>query len=232
MEWMASLLLLVFLELALGLENMAFLTMVTERLPRRRRIRARWAGTILALCFRFLFLGGLSAVMSPDGSVFLPDGAAVPLWTIILLSGGAFLLYQSIKEIRGALAPAPLLVLISEKRLLAGVSMQVLAINLIFSVASTMTAVGLTRDPGIMYCAVAVASGILLLASGPVGRLLNKRVLFKILIPGARALIGGTLLSEGLGITVPRFALILILLLGFALAITNLWPRGFRSHPQ
>lgn len=201
--WMA-LLTLTFLEIVLGIDNIIFISIAANKLPENEQPKARIIGLTLALVFRIIMLFGLSYLI----------GLKEPFWTyeselisvklngqaVILFLGGIFLLYKSTAEIHHKLEGDPADNQVKVKGAgskLMGVIIQIAMIDMVFSIDSILTAVGLTKDVSIMIMAVIISIAIMLLFAGPVGRFINKHPTIQMLGLAFLLLIGFMLITEG-----------------------------------
>jgi predicted tellurium resistance membrane protein TerC len=202
-----SLLTLTFLEIVLGVDNIIFITIATNKLTPAEQPKARNIGLILAMLFRIILLFGISyliAMQQPifhlgtEGSWFYagPTGQS-----IILILGGIFLLYKSTSEIHHKLEsdPSDNEVKVQGKKghSLTNAVIQIALINIVFSFDSILTAVGLTQDVGVMIISVIISVIIMMLFSGPVGTFVNNHPTVQMLGLSFLILIGFTLIAEG-----------------------------------
>lgn len=216
----ATFALLVGLEIVLGIDNILLISILTDRLPAEQRNRARYFGLTLALVGRLLLLLGASYVVQLSEPV---------LWhlswkSIILLLGGGFLLFKAVKEIHHVVeshhadsGAGKVYATFS------AVIAQMIVLDLVFSIDSVITAVGLTDSLLVIYSAV-IASFVLVLAfAGPIASFVQKHVTLKILALSFLVTIGVTLAIEGMGGHVPKAYIYLPM--GFALAVEFLQMR-------
>lgn len=206
--WMA-LLTLVFLEIVLSVDNIVFLSIMSSKLPLNQQGKARVTGLLLAMVFRILLLFGVSMLMQLKKTIFTFDTSyidgAVSGQSIIIFGGGIFLLYKSVTEIHQKLEGIREEGKIKAKRTsFWGVIIQIVALDIIFSFDSVLTAVGMVsfKEFGyigamtIMVAAIIVAVTIMLLFSGPVSKFVNEHPTIQMLGLSFLILIAVMLLAE------------------------------------
>jgi predicted tellurium resistance membrane protein TerC len=218
---LATFALLVGLELVLGIDNILLISILTDRLEPAMRRKARLTGLAMALVGRLLLLLGASALVHMEEPVLFGFS-----WkAIVLLAGGAFLLFKAVKEIHHVVE------VVKEedgatKKVYSSFGaaiLQILLLDLVFSIDSVITAVGLTDNLAVIYSSV-IASFLLVLAfSGPVATFIQRHATLKILALSFLVTIGVTLTMEGLGGHVPKAYIYLPM--GFALAVELLQMR-------
>jgi predicted tellurium resistance membrane protein TerC len=199
-----SLLTLTFLEIVLGIDNIIFITIASNRLPEKEKPRARNIGILLAMVFRVLLLFGISYLIAMSEPLLHIEGSlisgAISGQSLILFAGGLFLLYKSVTEIHHKLEGEGIqeAMSISPKRsTLVNVIIQISIINIIFSFDSILTAVGLSDNIMIMIIAVVLSVVIMMLFAGPVGRFVNEHPTIQMLGLAFLLLIGFMLMAEG-----------------------------------
>jgi predicted tellurium resistance membrane protein TerC len=205
-EIWASLLTLTALEIVLGIDNLVFIAILTGRLPAERQNRARQIGLALALLTRLALLASITWIIGLTQPVFEVFGHPVSWRDIALAAGGLFLLYKGTREIHHALeddVPAgeePELVRTS----LAGVVVQIMLLDIVFSLDSVITAVGMANALWVMATAIVVAVAIMLMASRPLAEFVQRHPTVKMLALSFLILIGMTLIADGAGLHVPK----------------------------
>jgi len=200
-----SLLTLTVLEIVLGIDNLIFIAVLVDRLPPERRDRGRQIGIILALATRLVLLSVLSWVVGLTEPLFIVFDHGVSLRDAILIGGGLFLLTKATREIHegieGEEEAGP------EKGKHAGftaVIMQIALLDIIFSLDSVITAVGMVDNLLIMSTAVILAVIVMLVASKPVADFVSRHPTVKMLAFSFLLLIGTTLIAEGAGFHFPK----------------------------
>ncbi len=193
---------IIALEVILGIDNIIFISILADKLPENQRDKLRYWGLGLAMVLRLLLLLLISWIMALDQTLFTLFNIDFSGKNLILLSGGLFLVYKSVKEIYHKTEKAE-----SQKPVKANFNdllIQVLILDLVFSVDSIITAVGMTDVLWIMYTAVIVTVVIMLIASKPISDFIFKHPSFKILALSFLILIGTALIAEGLGTKIPK----------------------------
>jgi len=199
-----SLLTLTFLEIVLGVDNIIFISISSNKLPKEEQPKARNIGLILAMVFRIVLLFGISYLIAMQNPFFEFHNkfisGAFSGQSIILVLGGLFLLYKSVTEIHHKLEGHDETPEEKEKKgkiSLRNVIVQIALINIVFSFDSILTAVGLTDNLMIMIIAVVVSVLIMMLFAGPVGRFVNEHPTIQMLGLAFLILIGFMLIAEG-----------------------------------
>ena len=206
--WIA-LLTLTFLEIILGIDNIIFISIVTGKLPEENRKKATRLGLFLAMFMRIALLFGISILVAMKKPWFSFDfgwfSANITGQALILLLGGLFLIYKSTKEIHEKVdhkGEGEKEIKTSASKSFGGVIMQILLIDLIFSIDSILTAVGMTNGLEgalvIMICAVIISVGIMMLFAVPVGNFVNANPSIQILGLSFLILIGFMLITESM----------------------------------
>ncbi len=204
-EVIISLLTLIALEVVLGIDNIIFISILAGKLPAQQQKKARLWGILLAMVMRLALLAGISFILKLDKELFSLWGNSFSGKDIILVLGGLFLLYKSTKEIYHKLEGAAANEMAAVKQpSLSNIIGQILILDLVFSVDSIITAVGLVSEVWVMYTAVIVTVLIMLVAAAPISNFVNKHPAFKVLALSFLLLIGFTLLIEGFGVHVPK----------------------------
>ena len=205
MEQVIALLTLILLEVVLGLDNVIFISIVAARLPEHQQKKARRLGLILAMVLRLALLGIISLILKLQGDLFNVLGIGISGKDIILILGGLFLLYKASTEIyhkmEGEEGDTSKKINATTFR---SVIIQILILDMVFSVDSIITAVGMVDELWIMYVAVIITVGIMLFASEPISRFINKHPAFKMLALSFLLLIGLSLIAEGLDVHIPK----------------------------
>jgi len=208
--WIA-LLTLTVLEIVLGIDNIIFISILASKLPEDQRERARKIGLMLALVSRILLLLSVGVVSRATGELFeLPLGAVpeevkdISWRDLILFGGGAFLIWKSVKEIHAKLEGEDEHHADAKAVTLRGVLIQILILDVVFSLDSVITAVGMAEDIAVMIIAVVIAVGFMLLFSGKISAFVEKHPTIKMLALAFLVLIGVNLLAEGGGQHIPK----------------------------
>lgn len=205
MEQVIALLTLILLEVVLGLDNIIFISIVASRLPQHQQKKARQLGLILAMFLRLGLLGIISLILQLEGNLFTLFDIEISGKYLILIAGGLFLLYKASKEIyhktEGEEGDTTKEIKAITFR---SVIIQILILDLVFSVDSIITAVGMVDELWIMYVAVIVTVGIMFFASEPISRFINNHPGLKLLALSFLLLIGVSLIAEGLDFHIPK----------------------------
>jgi predicted tellurium resistance membrane protein TerC len=205
MEQVMALLTLILLEVVLGLDNVIFISIVAARLPQHQQKKARRLGLILAMVLRLALLGIISLILKLEGNVFTVFNIGISGKDIILILGGLFLLYKASTEIyhkmEGEEGDTSKNIKAKSFR---SVIIQILLLDMVFSVDSIITAVGMVDELWIMYVSVIVSVTIMLFASEPISKFVNKHPAFKMLALSFLLLIGMSLIGEGLDFHIPK----------------------------
>jgi len=209
-EGLASFAALTFLEVILGIDNIIFLAVAVQRLAPSQRPRGRRIGLTLAMALRILMLVGLVWAANLDIRLFELLGRGVTIKDVVLIAGGLFLLAKGTGEIHDAMENPESETgdsLEAEPARWAGMTsvvFQIGLINIVFSLDSVITAVGMTNDLPIMIAAVIASTLVMLFAAEPVGEFVHRRPTTKMLALSFILLIGVALVADGLGFHIPR----------------------------
>ncbi|HZH01616.1 MAG TPA: TerC family protein [Flavisolibacter sp.] len=205
MESIIALITLILLEVVLGLDNVIFISIVAGRLPEHQQKKARRLGLILAMFLRLALLGVISLILKLEGSLFTLFNIGFSGKDLILIAGGLFLLYKASKEIYHKMEGEEADEMKNIKAVtFKSVIIQILILDLVFSVDSIITAVGMVQELWIMYVAVIVTVTIMLFAAEPISRFINNHPALKMLALSFLLLIGFSLIAEGLEFHIPK----------------------------
>ena len=211
MEWLsdpqiwASLLTLTALEIVLGIDNLVFIAILAGRLPAERQGRARQVGLALALITRLALLASIVWIIGLTQPLFEVLGHAVSWRDVILIAGGFFLVYKGTREIHERLeGDAPREAASRARANFGGVVVQIMLLDIVFSLDSVITAVGMANELWVMAAAIIVAVVIMLVASGPLAAFVDRHPTVKMLALSFLLLIGMTLVADGAGFHVPK----------------------------
>ncbi|KTT03906.1 membrane protein [Pseudomonas oryzihabitans] len=199
---------LIVMEVVLGIDNLIFISILTNKLPVHQQQKARRLGIGLALVMRLGLLGTVAWIVQLTEPIIELFGKGFSWKDIILIAGGLFLLWKATKEIHHNVDPEPDSALTKggEVATLAFGSaiVQILLLDLVFSVDSIITAVGMTEHLPVMVIAVVVAVTVMLLAANPLANFINHNPTVVMLALGFLIMIGMTLIAEGFGAHVPK----------------------------
>ncbi len=199
-----ALLTLAVLEIVLGIDNIVFISILADRLPASQQNKARRLGLGAALVTRILLLLSLSWIIRLTEPIFTLGGFEVSGRDLILLLGGLFLLYKSTHEIHEKLEGKEGGRSGKAAATLTGVVLQIGLLDIIFSLDSVITAVGMANELAVMIAAIVIAIGIMMYASGPIGDFVGRHPTLKILALSFLLLIGMSLIVEALHAHIPK----------------------------
>jgi predicted tellurium resistance membrane protein TerC len=229
--WVA-LLTLTLLEIVLGIDNVIFISILVQRLPADRRDQARLIGLGLAMGMRILLLLTISWIIGLTQPLFNAFGRDFSWRDIILIGGGVFLLYKATTEIHESLEGEE--VAHGEaggggRASFGGVLFQIVLLDIVFSLDSVLTAVGMVDEILIMIAAVVVAVGVMLFASGPLSRFVHAHPSVKMLALSFLLLIGVTLIADGFGFHIDKAYIYVAI--AFSVFVEGLNLRRRSKHP-
>jgi predicted tellurium resistance membrane protein TerC len=203
----AALATLIAMEVVLGIDNLIFISILTNKLPEHQRSRARRVGIGAALFLRLALLGTIAVIVQLTAPIFTAFGHGFSWRDLILIAGGLFLVWKATKEIHHNVDPDPGPDLFDSPAAGMGFAAaigQILLLDLVFSIDSIITAVGMTEHVPIMVIAVLVAVTVMLLAADPLANFIHANPTVVMLALGFLLLIGTTLIAEGFGAHVPK----------------------------
>ncbi len=203
----AALATLIAMEIVLGIDNLIFISIATNRLPVEQRERARRVGIGLALVLRLALLGTVAFIVKLTTPVFSVLGHGFSWRDLILVGGGLFLVWKATKEIHHHVDPDGAPDVFDRGALtvsFGAVIGQILMLDIVFSVDSIITAVGMTPHVPVMVIAVVVAVAVMLFAATPLANFINANPTVVMLALGFLIMIGMTLIAEGFGAEVPK----------------------------
>ncbi len=216
----AALVTLVVMEVVLGIDNLVFVSIISNKLKAEQRTRARRIGIGLALVLRLLLLSAIAFIVGLTRPVFSlpwtpapgPDGhppfdLSFSWRDLILIAGGLFLIWKATHEIHESVDPEPHGDAEVAHRVVTGLGsaiVQILMLDIIFSIDSILTAVGMTEHLPIMMAAVVIAVGLMLLAADPLAEFIRRNPTVVMLALGFLLMIGATLIADGFGVHVPK----------------------------
>jgi predicted tellurium resistance membrane protein TerC len=198
---------LIVMEVVLGIDNLIFISILTNKLPEQHRSSARRIGIGAALILRLVLLATVAFIIQLTEPVFSAFGEEFSWRDIILISGGLFLVWKATREIHHSVDPDPASGESGSSAPslgFAGAIAQILALDLIFSLDSIITAVGMTTHLPIMVIAVVVAVVVMLLAADPLAEFIRANPTVVMLALGFLLLIGTALIADGFGVHVPK----------------------------
>jgi predicted tellurium resistance membrane protein TerC len=194
---------LLILEIVLGVDNVIFISILSGKLPEHQRKKAWQLGLGLAMFLRLALLASISWIMTLKAELFNIMGHSVSGKELILLLGGLFLIYKATKEIHDKLEGEEHTAKIGTVTF-AGVITQILILDLVFSLDSVITAVGMVKEVAVMVAAIVIAVGIMLFLAQHIADFVHKHPTVKMLALAFLVLIGVTLIAEGTGSKIPK----------------------------
>jgi predicted tellurium resistance membrane protein TerC len=241
MEWLSdpqiwiSLLTLTALEIVLGIDNVIFISILAGKLPPAQQPKARQLGLTLALITRVLLLMSLTWIMGLTKALFtLPLlNRGVSGRDLVLLIGGLFLIWKSVREVHEKLEEEDGHATKGRGRAsFANVIVQILLLDIVFSLDSVITAVGMADNIWVMIAAVVIALGVMLLFAGAISDFVNNHPTLKMLALSFLILIGVTLIGEGLGFHIPKGYIYFSMAFAFGVEMLNLKLRSKQSKQK
>ncbi len=210
MDWISdpaiwiSLVTLTFMEIVLGIDNVVFISILASKLPKEMQKKARQVGLSLALITRLLLLAGIAWIAKLTTPLFAVLEHTVSGRDLVLLLGGLFLLYKSTTEIHHKLEGDEGSQIAKGAVTFSGVILQILILDIVFSLDSVITAVGMANELWVMMVAVILALGFMLFFAGVISDFVNNHPTVKMLALSFLLLIGVMLVAEGLGQHIPK----------------------------
>jgi predicted tellurium resistance membrane protein TerC len=220
---------LTVLEIVLGIDNIIFISILTDRLPEHQRARARFLGLALAMLMRVLLLLSLAWIMQLTRELFTIFGEGISGRDLILLLGGAFLMAKATREVHNSLE--------GESHGHGGVAVatmgavlaQIAVVDVVFSLDSVITAVGMVEDVEVMIAAVVVAVLVMMLAAGAISRFVEEHPTIKMLALSFLILVGFTLVGEGLDLHTPKGYVYFAMAFSFGVEMLNIRAKKARK---
>lgn len=196
---------LITLEVILGIDNVIFISILSDKLPDHQRNKLRYWGLGLAMVMRLVLLTLISWVLKLDQSLFIVRGIDISGKGIILITGGIFLIYKSTIEIYHKTEQEEAAQPLSQnKNTFRKLLLEIILLDLVFSIDSIITAVGMAQELWVMYTSVIVAVIIMIFASQPISHFIKKHPSFKILALSFLMMIGISLIAEGFHFVIPK----------------------------
>ncbi|MCZ0943602.1 MAG: TerC family protein [Gammaproteobacteria bacterium] len=235
MEWLAdpslwaAFLTLTALEIVLGIDNIIFISILTGRLPPDQQRRGRYLGLTLAMLMRIGLLFSLTWIMSLTADLFTVFGNAISMRDLILLGGGAFLMAKATREVHNSLEGAAHGHGGVATMGFAAVMVQIAVVDIVFSLDSVITAVGLVDQIEIMVAAIVIAVAVMMVANGAISEFVERHPTVKMLALSFLILIGLTLVGEGLDFHTPKGYIYFAMAFAFGVEMLNLRARKARG---
>jgi len=204
----AALVTLIVMEVVLGIDNLIFISILSNKLPEHQRSKARKVGISLALVMRLMLLASIAWIVGLTQPLFTAFGHGFSWRDLILIAGGLFLVWKATREIHHSVDPktshgdTPM---VAQASLNFGSAiLQIILLDLVFSIDSILTAVGMTEHLPIMVVAVLTAVTVMMVAADPLANFINKNPTVVMLALGFLLMIGMVLIAEGFGAHVPK----------------------------
>jgi predicted tellurium resistance membrane protein TerC len=234
-DWIAdpnawiSLATLTALEIVLGVDNIIFISILCGRLPQEQRAKARTMGLGLAMGARILLLFSLAWIMRLTEPFFHVLERGVSGRDLILIGGGLFLLWKSVHEIHNSLEGTDHTEESKGSASMASVLAQIAVIDLVFSLDSVITAVGLADDLGVMVTAIVIAVGVMMVGAKAISEFVERHPTIKMLALSFLILVAVTLLADGLGFHIPKGYVYFAMAFSIGVEMLNIRARAKRK---
>jgi len=219
------------LEIVLGIDNIIFISVLVGRLPHDRRNRARVLGLALAMISRIVLLLSLTWVMTLRNPLFGVFSREFTGRDLILIAGGLFLLAKSTREIHHSLMGEEGHVTAKASNRMASVLAQIAVLDIVFSLDSVITAIGLANHVTIMITAIVIAVLVMMFSAKPIGEFVDTHPTIKMLALSFLLLVGFTLFGEGLGLVIPKGYIYFAMGFSMAVEFLNLRVRKRMEKP-
>ena len=226
-----SLVTLTVLEIVLGIDNIIFISILAGKLPAAQQGRARTLGLMIALVARVLLLCSIFWLTKLTGELFRILAHSVSGKDLVMLSGGLFLLWKSVHEIHGSLEGEDHAQSGKGGATLGSVIAQIVVIDIVFSIDSVVTAVGLAQHIQVMIAAVILAMLVMLAASGAISAFVNRHPTIKMLALSFLLLVGVVLIADGCGQHIEKGYIYFAMAFSFAVEMLNIKMRARRVKP-
>jgi predicted tellurium resistance membrane protein TerC len=232
MEWLTdpniwlALVTLTALEIVLGIDNLVFLSVLTQKLPRDQQQRGRTIGLGLALGMRILLLFTLSWVIGLTAPLFTVLNEEISGRDLILIAGGLFLIWKATGEIHALMEGEEAAAERPAAATFAGILAQIAVIDLVFSLDSIITAVGMVDEIAVMIAAVVASVLLMMVAAGPIGRFVSRHPTVKMLALSFLIMVGMALIADGFDFHVPKGYIYFAMAFSVAVEMLNLRMRS------
>ncbi|MBI4207767.1 MAG: TerC family protein [Betaproteobacteria bacterium] len=239
MEWLLdphawlALATLTALEIVLGVDNIIFISILVGRLPEHQRARARTLGLSFAMLTRIALLLSLAWIMTLTAPLFSLVGKEISGRDLILIGGGLFLLWKSVHEIHNSLEgdeeehSGP----VSAAATFGAIIAQIAIIDIVFSLDSVITAVGMVEEVSIMIIAIVGAVAVMMFAAGPIGNFVDRHPTIKMLALSFLTLVGMALIGEGWDLHIPKGYIYFAMAFSVAVEMLNIRMRAKKREP-
>jgi predicted tellurium resistance membrane protein TerC len=223
---------LITMEVVLGIDNLIFISILTNKLPEQYRAKARRIGIGLALGMRLILLSLIAFIVTLTQPLFEAFGHGFSWRDLILIAGGLFLVWKATAEIHHSVDSNPNDDVFDKMKAGLGFSaaiVQIILLDLVFSIDSIITAVGMTDEVPIMFLAVIIAVIVMLTAAGPLSRFIERNPTVVMLALAFLFMIGMTLIAEGFGTHVPKGYIYAAMAFSVAVESLNIMARYVRA---
>jgi predicted tellurium resistance membrane protein TerC len=237
MEWLTdpqawiALITLTALEIVLGIDNIIFISILVGKLPHKQRNKTRILGLGLAMITRIILLLSITWVMKLTSPLFRVFTQGISGRDIILIIGGLFLLWKSTREIHDSLEGEETEIKAKIAVSFIGILTQIALLDIIFSLDSVITAVGLVKDVAVMILAIVIAIIVMMFSSGAIGDFVEKHPTIKILALSFLVMIGVTLIAEGFEFHIPRGYIYFAMAFSVTVEMLNIKVRKRSAYP-
>ncbi len=222
------------MEIVLGIDNIVFISILVGRLPEEKRNKIRTLGLVLALALRIALLFAITWIMGLTKPLFHVGGIEFTGKSLILLTGGLFLIWKATKEIHhkieGGSGSSPNPANMAKTVSIPGMIVQILMLDLVFSLDSVITAVGMAKHIEIMIVAVLISVGTMIAVAGSIGRFIDRHPAIKVLALAFLILIGVVLVSESIEKSIPKGYVYFAMAFSLAVEMVNM-RAGTRVNP-
>jgi len=237
MDWLANseawiaLITLTALEIVLGIDNIIFISILVDRLPEKQRNKGRLIGLGLAMITRILLLLSLAWVMKLTAPLFIVLTQEISGRDLILIGGGLFLLWKSTMEIHESLEGEEKAKAANAAVSFIAVLAQIAVLDIIFSLDSVITAVGLANDLAVMIIAIVLAVSVMMFSSKSIGDFVDRHPTIKVLALSFLVMIGVTLIAEGFDLHIPKGYIYFAMAFSVTVEVLNLKMRKKTAQP-
>lgn len=229
-ETYISLITLTFLEIVLGIDNIIFISIITDRLPIESQKRTRTIGLLLALVMRIILLSLITFIIQLKEPLFVLFEHAVSVRDLILFLGGTFLLAKSVSEIHEKVEGGQELKVSAKKHSFTYVIFQILVLDIVFSFDSILTAIGLSNQLEIMITAIIISMIVMIYFVEIISRFINKHPTFQVLALSFLILIGFMLILDGFHFEIPKGYIYFALFFSVLVEMINMKLRKKENH--
>jgi predicted tellurium resistance membrane protein TerC len=226
----ASLLTLTALEIVLGVDNLVFISILSSRLPAHQQPSARRTGLALAVITRLLLLFSIAWLAGVTAPLFHLGEHAVSLRDLVLFGGGLFLLAKGTTEIHATVEGVEEEIRSAKAASFVAVVVQIMILDIVFSLDSVITAVGMAQHVSVMAAAIIIAVGMMLFAAEPLSRFIDEHLSIKMLALSFLILVGVALVADGMGFHIPKGYLYFAIAFSVAVEALNLMAQKRRRR--